>query len=106
RFTPEHARAAGYERRTRPYQMRKQKRFGHTNPLQFTGRTRRAVRAARIAATSNGAKVSYAGARALNFRNPKAKNQINAAMEFVMVTANEANRLAARFDRSLDRQLS
>lgn len=104
RFTHAHARAAGYTPRSRKYERRKLKKHGHTYPLQFTGRTRREVRSARISTTSNGAKVAYAGARALNFRNPK--SQVNAAIEFTTITQAEATTLAETFDRSLDRQLS
>lgn len=104
RFSQTHANQAGYARRSPKYIKRKQKRMGHSNPLQFSGRTRRAVRAARISATSNGAKVTYAGARVLNFRNPK--SQVNAAVEFATITQAEADKLAAKVDQVLDRQLS
>lgn len=100
RFTHAHARAAGYSPRKPKYERRKRKKFGHTYPLQWSGRTRRDVREARISSTSKGAKVSYAGARVLNFRNPKSK--VNAAVEFATVTQREADRLAEQYDTTLD----
>lgn len=100
RFTHRHATAAGYTKRKRQYEMRKLKKYGHTRPLEFTGRTRRAVRAATISSTSSGAKVRYPGARVFNFRNPK--SQVNMLLEFTSVTQEEANELAAHYDRKLD----
>lgn len=104
RFTHAHARAAGYAPRTFKYQQRKLKKWGHTYPLQWSGTTRRNVRAARISSTSNGARVAYAGARVFNFRNPKMK--ANMAIEFTTITQAEADQLAANFDRVLDQRLN
>jgi len=104
RFTHAHATAAGYTKRSRKYEKRKLKKWGHTYPLQFTGKTRRDVRAAQISTTSNGAKVAYAGARVFNFRNPK--SQVNMAVEFTTILPSEANELASEFDKSLDKQLA
>jgi hypothetical protein len=103
RFSKAHARAAGYASRKHLYTMRKLKVKGHTNPLQWSGTTRRAVRAARISTTSNSARVAYAGARVLNFRNPK--SQVKAAVEFSTITKSEADAIAQRYDTVLDRQL-
>jgi hypothetical protein len=105
RFSKAHARAAGYAPRKHSYTMRKLKlKPPHTNPLQWSGQTRKDVREASIAPTSNQVKVRYRGARALNFRNPK--SQVRAAVEFTTITQAEANTLAAEFDRVLDRQLN
>lgn len=103
RFTHSHASAAGYAKRSEKYTKRKLRKHGHTYPLQWSGKTRRAVRAATIKSTSNGAKVAYAGARTFNFRNPK--SEVNAAVEFATITQAEANELAAHFDKQLDRLL-
>jgi hypothetical protein len=104
RFSKAHARAAGYAPRTHAYTMRKLKAKKHALPLVWSGKTRRDVREASIAPTSNQVKVRYRGARALNFRNPK--SQVRAAVEFTTITQAEANTLAAEFDRVLDRQLN
>lgn len=104
RFTQAHARAAGYANRSLAYQRRKRKKWGHNNPLQWSGRTRRDVRMARISSTSNSARVAYSGARVLNFRNPK--SQTNPAKEFATITQREANEIARRMDSILDEKLA
>lgn len=103
RFTHSHATAAGYAKRSRKYLARKLKAKKHTYPLQWSGRTRRDVRAASITTQTNGARVAYAGARKFNFRNPK--SQANMAQEFTTILLFEANELAAEFDKSLDNKL-
>lgn len=100
RFTHAHARAAGYTPRKRKYEQRKRKKFKHTYPLQWSGDTRKAVRAAAISTQSKGARVAYAGARVFNFRNPK--SNVNMAVEFTTVTQREADQLANRYDTTLD----
>lgn len=104
RFTHAHASQAGYAKRSAKYTIRKLRRFGHTNPLEFSGRTRRMVRTANITSTGNGAAVRYPGARVFNFRNPK--SQVNAVVEFTTVTQAEADVLARKFDQVLDAKLN
>lgn len=104
RFTHAHASKAGYAPRSKNYERRKLKKFGHTNPLEFSGTTRRLVRTASVTSTSKGANVRYPGARAFNFKNPKM--QANMVQEFTKVLPEEANELASFFDRSLDRKLN
>lgn len=107
RFTHAHAAKAGYQERQSKYIRQKLKRFGHTYPLEFSGRTRRLIESAfKIVATSNGCNVRYAGANTLNFINTRARNPINMAMEFTKVLPEEADAIAARFDRVLDRELN
>lgn len=105
RFTHKHALLAGFAKRTKKYESTKLKKFGHTNPLEFSGDTRRRVRTANITATSKGVSVRY-GANKLNFRNPKARVPINMADEFRRVTQPEASTLVGVFDRALDRRLA
>jgi hypothetical protein len=104
RFTHAHATKAGYADRSRNYERRKLKQKGHTNPLQYSGTTRRAIRTASITSTSKTASVRYPGARVFNFRNPK--SQANMVVEFTTVLADEANQIAQVFDKSLDRKLN
>lgn len=104
RFTKAHARAAGYAPRKHRYTMRKLKAKKHALPLVWSGKTRRDVREASIVPNSKGVSVRYRGARALNFRHPK--SEVRAAAEFTRITQDEANTLAANFDRVLDRQLN
>lgn len=104
RFTNRHATLAGYAPRKKRYDFRKFKAKGHTRPLEYSGETRRAVKAARITSTSKGAAVRYAGARKFNFRHPK--SQVNMAEEFTRVLPQEADELAGVFDRDLDKRLN
>ena len=106
RFTHRHATLAGFAARTKAYTSRKLKKFGHTNPLEYSGRSRRLSRTANITSTSKGASVRYPGLNTLNFRNPKARVPINMADEFRRVTTQEADQLASVYDRSLDRSLN
>jgi hypothetical protein len=108
RFTKEHGRKAGYAKRKgeesgldtkaffRSYTGRKLRKWHHTNPLQWSGETRRNVRHANIYTTSKGARVAYAGARKLNFR-PRG-GSINMAQEFRKLLPDEIDRLAREFD--------
>lgn len=99
RFTEEHANVARYHKRTDKYTARKQKKFGHTRPLEFTGETRRLVRTANISATSKGSKVKYPGARKLNFR-PKG-GFIRMNQEFRKLTSAEKSEMGKHFDNEL-----
>lgn len=115
RFTEEHAREAGYAHRKgeliprntkafrQSYTGRKLRIHGHTRPLEFTGETRRAVRAASISSNSKGGRASYRGASKFNFRHPKSK--IRMGEEFRRITRNEALELATFYDRRLDQYL-
>jgi hypothetical protein len=105
RFSHKHASLAGFAKRTKKYESTKLKKFGHTNPLEFSGETRRRVRTANITATSKGVSVRYSVGK-LNFRNPKARVPINMADEFRRVTQPEATTLVGVFDRALDRRLA
>lgn len=113
RFTVEHARAAGYAPRKgdgltgkafwNSYQGRKQKRFGHQRPLEFTGKTRAAVRSyVSLSSTSKGSRASYPGARIFNFRNPKSDPRLNPALEFRYIIPSEAAELAKVIDADID----
>lgn len=117
RFTQEHAREANYTRRKGELQPRESKAFrrsytgrklrlkGHTRPLEFSGKTRRAIRFySRLTSTSKGGKVSYAGARVFNFRHPK--SQVNMAVEFRRITPSEVVSLADFFNERLDQRLA
>lgn len=104
RFTHRHATKAGYLPRSRNYERKKLREKQHTNPLEYSGTTRRLSRNVNVVEFKNGADVRYPDARALNFRNPK--SQINMVQEFTKVLPEEANALASFFDRTLDRKLN
>lgn len=116
RFTEEHAREAGYARRKgeliprgtkafrNSYTGRKLRMFGHTRPLEFSGETRRKVRAASITSTAKSGKAAYRGASKFNFRHPKSK--IRMSEEFTRITQREAELLGEFFDKRLDHHLA
>jgi hypothetical protein len=117
RFTPEHAREAGYYARKGQNLPRGSKQFkrsyygrkllsqrgggwGKANPLEWTGDTRRAIRSGSASSTSKGGKMAYAGARVFNYRPPKSQIRMNE--EFRRITPDEAIELANYYDRQLD----
>lgn len=112
RFDPDHQREAGFAQRkgqglprgskayNRSYTGRKEKRFGHTRALEFTGDTRRAIRAASISSTSKGGKASYPGASKFSFRHPRSR--IRMQDEFRRILPAEATELAEVYDSHLD----
>jgi hypothetical protein len=116
RFTPEHAREAGYHLRKgegqtkdskafrASYTGRKQRIHGHTNPLEFSGRTRAAVRLANVQAFALKVQVKYPGAKTFNFRHPKSR--INMREEFVRITTNETQELGVAFNKSFETQMA
>ena len=58
-----------YKRRSRAYNQRKQRLFGHTRPLVFSGDLERAIlSSAKVTATSKGSKVKARGSRSSNLR--------------------------------------
>lgn len=117
RFTPEHAREAGYTLRKGQGQIPPSKRtyygrkyyskFGggiqRADPLVYTGETQRAVRSARVSSTSKRGRVTYAGANKLNYRHPK--STINMSAEFRRITDREIVILASEYDAGLDHNL-
>lgn len=117
RFSPEHAREAGYAHRKgellprgskafqKSYTGRKLRMYHHMNPLQFTGDTRAAVkRAVSIDSTAKGGKAAYRGASKFSFRHPKSK--IRMSEEFQRITAREAVELGEYYDQQLDLKLA
>jgi hypothetical protein len=79
----------------RSYTGRKLRRFGHTNPLVFTGESRRLAKIQDVRATSKGNRVVY-HARKLNFKNRH--SQINMREEATVVRESEATKLIEVFD--------
>jgi len=115
RFTAEHGRKAGYQPRQgeqagqggkfwRTYTGQKLRKWRHKRPLEWSGETRRLVRSANITATTKLARVSYSGARKLNYRRWPSSPRM--ADEFRKLLPEEITKLAARYDESLDRYLA
>lgn len=113
RFTPEHARRAGYKRRKGEGLPRGSKRFrrsyfgrklrgeqgggvGQALPLVKSGASRRRSRRPRIRATNKRARITFT-MPALNFRHPK--SQIDMRDEFNRVLPDEQKQAAAAFEQ-------
>lgn len=120
RFTPEHARKAGYSARKGQNLPRGSKRFkrsyfgrkllskfgggyGKADPLVWSGDTRRAVQRGNASSTSKGGKMAYAGARVFNYRLRKSRIRMNE--EFRRFTPDEVIELANYYDNQLDHYL-
>ena len=86
----------------RSYTGRKERKFGHTDPMVYTGESKGIARIRDVRSTSKGVKIVI-GARKLNFRHPKSKIQMN--VEIRRVTTQETNKLANEHDKNLDRRL-
>lgn len=106
RFTRSHASAAGYQTRGRAYTRRKQKIHKHKRPLEFTGKTRDRIEQPggyRFVSTSKSARVTYAGARRFNLRNPH--SAIRMREEFERILPEEERQFALIVDQRLDEEL-
>ena len=103
RFTRQHARTAGYGRRSRRYVEQKKRRFGHMRPLEYTGDLRRRLRLGRIEGTTKLGRAKYPGGNKLNFR--QRNSALNLRVEFTTLTRRETTRVARVFDGEVDRQL-
>ncbi|WP_044250376.1 hypothetical protein [Rhodopirellula sp. SWK7] len=117
RFTPEHAKEAGYtprqgERMTRQnklyprsYTGRKERKFGHRNPLEYSGESKRNAKAtAVIISDSSGVRVKYPGLRKLNLRH--SNSNINMADEFRRITTRENRELGDAYDTRFTRNFN
>jgi len=68
-FAPNAQQRFKYKRRTKKYEKRKQRLFGHTTPLVYTGDLERAVlSSAKVTATSKRGTVQARGSRSSNLR--------------------------------------
>ena len=115
-FTKAGAQEYGYKRRKgeliakssprykRSYTGRKEAQFGHTDPLVFTGESKRASRQSNIRSTNSGVRVSLPGLRKFNFRHPR--SQINMAEEMRTISEVEKLRLIQVHDQDTDQRLN
>lgn len=111
RFDPNYARRAGFTRRKgeglprgsaafrRSYTGRKVRIYGHENPLEYSGDTRRRIRSTTLSATSKGVKLRYS-ANKFNFKHPKSR--VRMSEEFRTITPQDERQLAEFFDRQVD----
>lgn len=102
RFTEAHAKEADYLKRKAKYTKQKYRKFGHTNPLEWSGELKRQTQTANIKVRKGvgtigeqgGAEVAYR-ARIFNVRNKN--TEINMRDEFRRLTDREAQLLGMYF---------
>lgn len=112
RFDPDHQRAAGFALRKgqglprgtkafkRSYTGIKLSKYKHERALEFSGATRKAIRAVSLSSTSNKGKAAYRGASKFSFKHPKSR--IRMMDEFRRLLPSEVTDLAEVYDASLD----
>ncbi|MFQ5414658.1 MAG: hypothetical protein ACE5E6_09395 [Phycisphaerae bacterium] len=87
----------------RSYTGQKLRKFGHTNPLEFTGESKTLARIRDVRANSKRVRIVI-HANKFNFRNPHSK--INMREEMTTVSTREQKQLVRLFDRFLGRLLN
>jgi len=89
------------------YTDRKLKRWGHTDPLVWSGETRELSSRGNIAATGNGVRLTYPSLRKLNQFKPKSKSGIEIDMieEFQTVSQEEREIIAQLWIVQMERFL-
>jgi len=111
RFLPRHfttaaARRYGYKPRGASYSRYKAKRFGHRNPLVFTGDLKAMVeRMGRVSSTSRSVSVRMTGPRYL-YMYRKDYRQPDKAAELIATSADEREFLARLLDRRITRRMN
>lgn len=102
RFTEDHAKEAGYLRRKAKYTKQKFQKFGHRNPLEWSGELKRQTQTAGIKVRQGTGTIGQQGgvevvykARAFNLRNKN--TQINMRDEFQRLTDREAQLIGMYF---------
>jgi hypothetical protein len=106
-FTHGAAQRYGYQTRTKAYNIRKRRIFGHTRELVFTGQGRALTRIKRITSTSKGCRVRMQGARVFNFRRRREDGKLSPDMksELRTITTSEQRRLVRVLDKAIDKRL-
>jgi len=94
KFTRAGARKYHYERRTKKYRATKRKRFGHDNPLEFSGVSKTSSRIRDVRASSKKSRV-VTQARAFNIRPKGHKRTL--AEEYTAITQGDAKQISERF---------
>lgn len=94
--------AKGSKAYKRSYTGQKERQFGHTRPLEFSGASRQLTRIRDVRSTSKGVRVVLR-APTFNYRHPKSR--INMRAEMTRVSLREADALIRDFDQGLERRL-
>lgn len=87
----------------RSYTGRKLRKFGHTNPMVYTGESLQMSRMRDVRSTGKGARVVMHTPK-LNLRHPKSR--IRMPLELRIISRGEAKELAEVFDADLDKRLA
>lgn len=101
-FTKSGASEYGYLARSVKYEKQKLRKYGHSNPLVFSGESRELSRARAIRATSHGVRIVMPSVRKLNF-TPKG-GRIKMADELRTVSAAEIKQLEAIAQHVIDKK--
>jgi hypothetical protein len=100
-FTTRGAAEYGYQPRSKRWMIRKAKKYGHQNPLVWTGELKRqALRMRDVRASSSGARVVIHGPRYL-YQYRKNANDPRKAQELAMISIGDAEALAAVMDKAV-----
>jgi hypothetical protein len=101
-FTREGDREYGYAPRTRAYMIRKARKFGHQDPLVFSGELKReAFRICDVRNTSKGAKVVL-HVPAYTTQTGRRNSGPNKEMELMDISVGDADRLAKFMEGIID----
>lgn len=105
-FTTEGEKRYGYQARTKAYTLRKTRKFGHRNPLVWSGALKRDVtQRARVVGSSKGVKVHMQGPRYL-WAYRKDRKASDKAAEIVAIVQREVDSLAGVMGGRLERELT
>jgi hypothetical protein len=105
-YTPRSGEAGGTSSKDffRSYTGRKQRKFGHTLPLVYTGELREMSKTANIQPTASGVHVALSRANKANWHNPN--SQIDMRDELTRVSDEEAKLLAEVHAETTERLLA
>ena len=105
---PKHFTLAGaaeyrYAPRSRKYEARKQRKVGHTRPLEFSGLSKALTSVRNVTSTSKGGRVRM-NAPALNFKHPKSR--VHARDELTRISVPEQILLRDMYDREVGQRFA
>lgn len=113
KFTAQGAREYRYKRRSRRYEVRKERQFGHRRPLVYTGELERMARRYRDIRRVTGDTSRRRGGVSIVIRGPrhlypyrKSLNQPDKAAELRAVSAEDARRMARILDEVITAKLN
>ncbi len=105
-FTREGAREYGYKPRSKNYMIRKARKFGHQEPLVWSGELHRQARMWRdVRAASSGARVVIHGPKYL-YQYRKNQNDPRKAQELQMISAADAEACGNELDKAIGTMVS